>query len=251
MNFRMILIFATLYIFGVGHAQSPSFDCELASTLVEVQICEVDELARKDMQLSSIFSAIPQQRKRDILPLQRAWINQRDACALSSIYATHGTSQEELRELRGCISRTYTNQISVLSRIKEQAEGLTPISGNYGYTSVIYPSNYDYDTTSLWSLEVTALADIGTYLIEPYAVVGPTHHFCGRQGYYSFVAKRDGHNLIFDYERWDSEAQSHVIDQGWLSYDPKALSFTFTDHDRAGNCGMRAYLQGVPMYLSQ
>ena len=87
---------------GPAYDHSPSFNCDLARTWAEEQVCQDAGLAAKDREMSHLHDQL-----RDALPgaeflllrdSQTSWIRTRDSCVTLS-----------------CISKAYDERVAALS----------------------------------------------------------------------------------------------------------------------------------------
>ncbi|MGJ8546759.1 MAG: lysozyme inhibitor LprI family protein [Sulfitobacter sp.] len=71
-----------------AEAQGPSFDCARAGTPAEHAICASPELSQKDQVISALYTdlrrALGERAKERLIPEQRAWIAERNACGGNS-----------------------------------------------------------------------------------------------------------------------------------------------------------------------
>ena len=119
---RYFLILTTLIPF-IGHTQNPSFDCDLAQSDVELVICSDVDLAAMDRWLGELYFSFHDSQRQDLLSDQRFWNQQRLNCLdfHDGIISTTIPCMEEL----------YRYRLIELSRLREEADGLWPISGEY------------------------------------------------------------------------------------------------------------------------
>jgi uncharacterized protein YecT (DUF1311 family) len=87
----------------------PSFDCDVASGVVEQAICADEALSVKDASLKEVYSRLRRglnaDDRRSLLNEQRAWLTSRDQCTGSKLVACVGDLYDRrIRELQGRLS---------------------------------------------------------------------------------------------------------------------------------------------------
>ncbi|MEH6733678.1 MAG: lysozyme inhibitor LprI family protein [Shewanella sp.] len=76
---KIIYILGLISVFSV---QGASFDCSLARSAIEKNICANPDISKADEALATLYSNIKSQAKyvNDLINGQRAWLTQRNAC---------------------------------------------------------------------------------------------------------------------------------------------------------------------------
>lgn len=96
----------------MAHAQSsstsgPAFDCQRASTPVEMLICRDQELAAMDVDLARAYraalDALQGDNRRRLIAEENEWIRSRATCAKAA-------------DMRACVERAYTQRLNQLRR---------------------------------------------------------------------------------------------------------------------------------------
>ncbi|MGL5523110.1 MAG: restriction endonuclease [Aeromonas veronii] len=139
-----IIIFSMMYVFFSGYTFAASFDCSLASSKIEKQICNNPELSKLDETLGKIYKKIS--KYPDVRQSQRNWIR----------------NVRNVEKYDAVIIAAYKKRISVLESIlsKKEVNGGNVVSSTYSTTLKNIIKNF---TTSIWIYPVFLVFAIVVY----------------------------------------------------------------------------------------
>lgn len=125
-RFCLYLIFFLSSIFFASNstlALGPSFDCTKAKTTIEQYICQNEELARLDLEMTDIYkkhlNTLKGKEKSMFIDEQKSWLKNRQIeCEIIELKTTSAQSQ---KEKTNCLIYKYKERISELISIYNQS----------------------------------------------------------------------------------------------------------------------------------
>jgi len=114
-NAKLISLLACCFVSAHAYSASPSFKCSKDAHEIEVLICQNDELAKLDVEMSKLYQRVlkttPASGQKSLKTEQISWVKGKNDCWKDSdhVGCTRQSYQERMKELKGKLGQVETS----------------------------------------------------------------------------------------------------------------------------------------------